>query len=92
MADALDRPISFEQLDIRNGSVERVVEETQSTLRVSWGPIDYVRFRRSTIQRLVRFPKKSLKSKFRGLLKKLGIPVFFKSAWLAVKSFFLQAS
>jgi hypothetical protein len=92
MADALDRPISFEELDIRNGSVERVVEETQSTLRVVLGPINYERIRRSTTQRFERFPKKSLKSKLRSLFQSLSISVLTKSAWFAVKSLFLKAS
>jgi len=92
MADALDRPISFEKLDIRNGSVERVVEETQSTLRVNLGPINYERIRRSTSQRLERFPKSSLKSKLRSLFKSLTKTALTKSAWFGLKYLFFKAS
>lgn len=91
MADALDRPISFEKLDIRNGTVERVVEETQTTLRVVW-PIYYERIHRSTTERLERLPKRSLKSKLRSLFKSLSTTALTKLAWFAVKLGFLKAS
>lgn len=88
MADALDRPISYERLDIRNGSVERAVVQTQSKMRVDLGFFSYERIRRSTKQQNERLPLKFRKSKLRSLLQSFSLSLFGKSVWEAAKWLF----
>jgi hypothetical protein len=102
MADALDRPISFDDFsgeqpgssrrcpDIRKGSADRVVAETHSKLRFAWGPISYERIRRTTTRK--RFPERRRRLSRTDLLAGLSISVVANYVWEILKPLFSQWS
>jgi hypothetical protein len=102
MADALDRPISFDDFDreqpgssrrcpdIRNGSADRVVAETHSKLRFVLGPLSYERIRRTTIRK--RFPQRRRKPGPAGMLTGLSLSVLANYVWEVLKALFSQRS
>lgn len=95
MADALGRLDSNSKLrgthkgrlpDIRVGSVERVVAETQSKLRFSWGPLSYERIRRTQCEKSVPDPAGS-KAQLKPV-KNVGLSVAANAIWDALKALF----